>query len=76
MVSGIGWSIAQLLSFIPNSTGQIAGLLGMVLVIYHWNKLLKLIACYKSKLYKTTANTEKTKNRSGKYKGEITCPCL
>lgn len=47
MVSGIGWSIAQVLSFIPNSIGQIAGLIGMILVIYHWvhiskiNRLLK-----------------------------------
>ncbi len=46
MVSGIGWAIAQLLSFIPNIVGQVAGLVGMVLVIYHWvtiariNKLL------------------------------------
>lgn len=46
MVSGIGWSIAQVLSFIPNYIGQIAGVLGMVLVIHHWilitriNKLL------------------------------------
>ena len=47
MVSGIGWCLAQILSFIPNIVGQIAGLLGMVLVIYHWilihkmNKLLE-----------------------------------
>ena len=47
MVSGIGWSIAQLLSFIPNSIGQVAGVVGMILVIYHWlqigriNRLLK-----------------------------------
>ena len=47
MVSGIGWAIAQLLSFIPNIVGQIAGVVGMVLVIYHWfqiaaiNRLLK-----------------------------------
>lgn len=36
MASGIGWSIAQLLSFVPGMVGQIAGLLGMMLVIYHW----------------------------------------
>ncbi|MFT3739179.1 MAG: hypothetical protein QM786_10515 [Breznakibacter sp.] len=37
MVSGIGWCIAQVLSFIPDVVGQIAGLAGiMVLVIYHW----------------------------------------
>ena len=47
MVSGIGWSIAQILSFIPNIVGQISGVVGMILVIYHWlciskiNKLLK-----------------------------------
>lgn len=36
MVSGIGWCIAQLLSFIPSMVGQIAGLVGLILVIYHW----------------------------------------
>ncbi|WP_164110239.1 MULTISPECIES: hypothetical protein [Sphingobacterium] len=42
MVSGIGWSIAQILSFIPNIVGQIAGLLGMLLVIYHWRQIAKI----------------------------------
>ena len=42
MVSGLGWSIAQVLSFIPNSVGQIAGLLGMVLVIYHWFQISRI----------------------------------
>jgi hypothetical protein len=47
LVSGIGWSIAQILSFIPTIIGQFAGLVGIILVIYHWvqisriNKLLK-----------------------------------
>lgn len=46
MVSGIGWCLAQILSFIPNIVGQIASLLGMILVIYHWiliNKMNKLL---------------------------------
>ena len=42
MVSGIGWSIAQILSFIPNIIGQIAGLIGMILVIYHWLQIAKI----------------------------------
>lgn len=42
MISGIGWSIAQVLSFIPNFIGQIAGLLGMILVIYHWMQIAKI----------------------------------
>jgi hypothetical protein len=42
MVSGIGWSIAQVLSFIPNIIGQIAGLMGMILVIYHWVHIWKI----------------------------------
>ena len=42
MVSGIGWSIAQVLSFIPNIVGQISGLLGMILVIYHWSQIAKI----------------------------------
>lgn len=42
MISGIGWSIAQILSFIPNIVGQIAGLIGMILVIYHWVTIIKI----------------------------------
>ena len=42
MVSGIGWSITQVLSFIPNLVGQIAGLLGMILVIYHWTQIAEI----------------------------------
>ena len=42
IISGIGWSIAQVLSFIPNIVGQIAGLLGMILVIYHWTQIAKI----------------------------------
>lgn len=42
MVSGVGWSVAQVLSFIPNSVGQIAGLLGMVLVIVHWYQISRI----------------------------------
>lgn len=42
MVSGIGWSIAQVLSFVPNILGQIAGLIGMILVIYHWIYIWKI----------------------------------
>lgn len=33
---GIGWSVAQLFSFIPNITGQISGFIGLVLWIIHW----------------------------------------
>ena len=42
LVSGIGWSIAQVLSFIPSFVGQIAGLIGMILVIYHWIHIWKI----------------------------------
>ncbi len=42
IVSGIGWCIAQILSFIPNIVGQIAGLIGMILVIYHWTQISKI----------------------------------
>jgi len=41
-VSGIGWSISQVLSFIPNIVGQMAGLLGMILVIYHWTQIARI----------------------------------
>jgi hypothetical protein len=42
MVSGIGWSIAQVLSFIPNIVGQTASLIGMILVVYHWVQIAKI----------------------------------
>ncbi|MCA6364161.1 MAG: hypothetical protein IM638_14080 [Bacteroidetes bacterium] len=42
LVSGIGWCVAQLLSFIPNVVGQVAGLAGMVLVVYHWMSIVKI----------------------------------
>jgi hypothetical protein len=42
MVSGIGWSIAQVMSFIPNIVGQAAGLVGFILVIYHWLQIAKI----------------------------------
>ena len=42
MVSGIGWSIAQLMSFIPNMVGQISGLIGMLLLAYHWLHISKI----------------------------------
>ncbi len=47
---GIGWSIAQIFSFIPNIAGQIAGFTGIVLWIIHWiligkiNKTLKEVS--------------------------------
>lgn len=42
MVTGIGWSIGQILSFMPNIAGQIAGALGIVLWISHWRFIIKI----------------------------------
>lgn len=42
MITGIGWSIAQILSFVPNLTGQIASILGLVLWIIHWRFIIKM----------------------------------
>jgi hypothetical protein len=42
MVTGIGWSIAQVLSFIPNYIGQVAGVIGFILVIFHWAFIIKI----------------------------------
>jgi hypothetical protein len=42
LVSGIGWCVAQVLSFIPNAVGQVAGLIGMLLVVYHWVLIWKI----------------------------------
>jgi hypothetical protein len=42
LYSGIGWSIAQILSFIPNVIGQLAGLVGMILLIYHWITIVRI----------------------------------
>jgi hypothetical protein len=36
MVMGVGWSIAQILSLIPNIAGQVASVLGLLLWIFHW----------------------------------------
>lgn len=35
-ITGIGWAIAQVMSFIPNAVGSVAGIFGMVLWIRHW----------------------------------------
>lgn len=42
MITGIGWSIAQILSFVPNIAGQIAGVAGLLLWILHWRFILKI----------------------------------
>lgn len=42
MITGVGWSIAQILSFVPNIAGQIAGALGIVLWIIHWRFIVKI----------------------------------
>ena len=42
LVLGIGWSVAQLFSFIPNIAGQLAGLIGIVLWIIHWVLIEKI----------------------------------
>ncbi|HLO45199.1 MAG TPA: hypothetical protein VK175_12765 [Leadbetterella sp.] len=47
MVTGIGWCIAQILSFIPNVFGQIVGCLGIILVVFHWIFIKKIIALLK-----------------------------
>ena len=39
---GIGWCLAQLLSFIPNIVGQIAGVIGVFLWIAHWMLMAKI----------------------------------
>jgi hypothetical protein len=47
MITGIGWCVAQILSFIPNTLGQIAGCLGIVLAIFHWVFIKKIISLLK-----------------------------
>lgn len=42
MLTGIGWCIAQVLSFAPNVAGQIAGVLGLVLWLIHWQFINKI----------------------------------
>lgn len=36
MASGLGWCTAQVVALIPNFIGEIAGLIAMVLWIWHW----------------------------------------
>lgn len=40
---GIGWSIAQIFSFVPNLVGQVAGFVGLILWIIHWRLMMKII---------------------------------
>lgn len=42
LITGISWCIAQILSFIPNIAGEIAGALGLVLWIIHWRFIIKI----------------------------------
>ena len=42
MITGIGWGIAQIISFVPNYIGQVAGALGLVLVIVHWLFIIRI----------------------------------
>ncbi len=42
MVTGIGWSLAQVLSFIPTYLGQVAGIVGFMLVLVHWALIVKV----------------------------------
>jgi hypothetical protein len=54
IVSGIGWCIAQILSFIPNIIGQIAGLVGLVLWVAHWRFIANI-----NRLLATEVNRER-----------------
>ncbi len=36
MVSGLGWCAAQLVSLIPDTVGGVAGLIAIVLWVWHW----------------------------------------
>lgn len=42
LVTGLGWSIAQVMSFIPNEIGQVAGVVGLILWIKHWLLIVKI----------------------------------
>ncbi|SDF58237.1 hypothetical protein [Cellulophaga baltica] len=39
---GIGWSVAQIFSLIPNMAGQISGFVGLILWIIHWSLIGKI----------------------------------
>ena len=39
---GIGWAVAQLLSFIPNLSGQLSGGIGIILWIAHWILIIRI----------------------------------
>lgn len=46
-ITGIGWAIAQVMSFIPNEIGTVAGIFGLLLWIRHWlfiRKVNRLLA--------------------------------
>lgn len=41
-VTGMGWAIAQVMSFIPNEVGLISGVVGMLLWTKHWLFIAKV----------------------------------
>lgn len=49
---GIGWSVAQIFSFIPNLAGQISGLIGIILWIIHWVLIKKINTVLKTSAIK------------------------
>lgn len=42
MSSGIGWCSAQIVSLLPNNIGAIAGIVALILWIYHWRFIRKI----------------------------------
>lgn len=48
LVTGLGWAIAQVMSFIPNEIGQVCGLIGLLLWIKHWILIVKINKALKS----------------------------
>lgn len=36
MVSGLGWCTAQIVSLLPNEIGSVAGMVALILWVFHW----------------------------------------
>jgi hypothetical protein len=42
MASGLGWATAQVISLIPNTIGQIAGVVALILWVGHWIVMVQI----------------------------------
>ena len=47
LTTGMGWCIAQILSFLPHPAGSIAGAIGLILWLMHWRLICNILKILK-----------------------------